>query len=140
VKIPQWYIDGKFGIFVQYGVYAVPAFGNEDYPRAMYWETTPTFAHHVKTYGPQNVFGYKDFIPQFTAAQFNASRLADLFKSAGARYVVVVAEHADGFPMYDCSLTDWSAVKMGPKRDILGELASAIRSRNIVFGAASHRG
>ncbi len=66
-----------------------------------------------------------------------AGRLS--FKAAGARYVVPVAEHHDGFPMYDCSFTDWSAAKMGPKRDVIGELADAVRAEGLVFGVSSHR-
>ena len=74
----------------------------------MYKQGTPEFAHHVATYGPQSKFGYKDFIPQFKAERFSAPEWARLFKDAGAKFVVPVAEHHDGFPMYDCSLTEWS--------------------------------
>lgn len=138
-KAPAWYVDGKFGIFIHWGVYSVPAFGNEWYPRNMYKSDTKEFAHHLATFGPQATFGYKDFIPKLTAARFDARRWAALFKAAGARYVVPVAEHHDGFPMYDCSFTEWSAAKMGPKRDIVGELAEAIRAEGLVFGLSSHR-
>ena len=69
--VPDWYRDGKFGIFIHWGLYAVPAFGNEWYPRNMYLPGTPEFAHHRATYGPQDQFGYKDFIPQFTADRFD---------------------------------------------------------------------
>jgi len=137
--IPEWYADAKFGIFIHWGVYSVPAFGNEWYPRNMYLQGSPEFEHHVKTYGPQAQFGYKDFIPQFTASKFDAGRWARLFKDAGARYVMPVAEHHDGFAMYDCSFSDWTAVKMGPKRDIIGELAAAVRKQGMVFGLSSHR-
>jgi alpha-L-fucosidase len=137
--VPAWYEDGKFGIFIHWGLYSVPAFGNEWYPRNMYKKGTPEFAHHVATFGPQSTFGYKDFIPKFTAERFDPAQWAALFKEAGARYVVPVAEHHDGFPMYDCSLTDWSAAKMGPKRDVIGELAKAVRAQGIVFGVSSHR-
>jgi alpha-L-fucosidase len=138
-QVPQWYVDGKFGIFIHWGAYSVPAFGNEWYPRNMYKAGTKEFAHHVATFGPQATFGYKDFIPMFTAERFDARRWAALFKAAGARYVVPVAEHHDGFPMYDCSFTDWSAIKMGPKRDVVGELAEAVRAEGLVFGVSSHR-
>ena len=138
-QAPAWYVDGKFGIFIHWGVYSVPAFGNEWYPRNMYKRDEKEFAHHVATFGPQARFGYKDFIPKLTAAHFDARHWAALFKAAGARYVVPVAEHHDGFPMYDCSFTDWSAAKMGPKRDIVGELAEAVRAEGLVFGLSSHR-
>ena len=61
--VPEWYQDAKFGIFIHWGVYSVPAFGNEWYPRNMYVQGTPEFQHHVATYGPHTRFGYKDFIP-----------------------------------------------------------------------------
>ncbi len=138
-KVPEWYLDAKFGIFIHWGVYSVPAFGSEWYPRDMYILDGAVYKHHVATYGPQSKFGYKDFIPSFTAARFDAGRWAALFKQAGAKYVVPVAEHHDGFPMYDCSFTDWSAAKMGPKRDVIGELAAAVRKEGLHFGASSHR-
>src|SRR5579872_5412502 len=138
-KVPDWYRDAKFGIFIHWGVYSVPAFDNEWYPRNMYQQGSPVFEHHLATYGPQLKFGYKDFIPQFTAQHFDARRWADLFRKSGAKYVVPVAEHHDGFPMYDCSFTDWNAAKMGPKRDVVGELAAAVRAQGLHFGASSHR-
>ena len=136
---PDWYRDGKFGIFVHWGVYAVPAFGNEWYPRNMYLPERPEFAHHIAAYGPQDRFGYKDFIPRFRAERFDARRWADLFARAGARYVVPVAEHHDGFAMYDSARSRWTAAKLGPCRDVLGELADAVRERGLVFGLSSHR-
>jgi alpha-L-fucosidase len=137
--VPAWYLDAKFGIFLHWGVYSVPAYDNEWYPRNMYIVGSDVFKHHVATYGPQSSFGYKDFIPKFTAAKFDANRWAELFRKAGAKYVVPVAEHHDGFPMYDCSFTDYSAAKMGPKRDVVGELAAAVRRQGLHFAASSHR-
>jgi alpha-L-fucosidase len=139
VRVPEWYLDAKFGIFIHWGVYSVPAFGSEWYPREMYKKDTAEFKHHVAAYGPQSKFGYKDFIPRFTADKFDAGRWAELFRKAGARYVVPVAEHHDGFPMYDCRFTEWSAARMGPKRDIVGELAAAVRKEGLHFGVSSHR-
>ena len=75
----------------------------------------------------------------FKAERFSAADWARLFKEAGAKFVVPVAEHHDGFPMYDCSLTEWSAAKMGPKRDIVGELSRAVPAEGLVFGLSSHR-
>jgi alpha-L-fucosidase len=105
----------------------------------MYREGTPEFEHHVKTYGPHTQFGYKDFIPQLTAEKFDADQWVQLFKEAGARFVVPVAEHHDSFPMYDCSFSEWTAAKMGSKRDIVGELAEATGKHGLVFGVSSHR-
>jgi alpha-L-fucosidase len=138
-RVPAWYEDGKFGIFIHWGVYAVPAFGNEWYPRNMYQLGTPEYEHHVATYGPHTAFGYKDFIPQLTAANYDPAAWATLFRQAGARFVVPVAEHHDGFAMYDTALSEWCAAKMGPKRDVLGELAQAVRAEDMVFGLSSHR-
>jgi alpha-L-fucosidase len=137
--VPSWYEDAKFGIFIHWGVYSVPAFGNEWYPRNMYLQDSAVFKHHVETYGPQTRFGYKDFIPMFTAEKFDPDQWAGLFRKAGAQFVVPVAEHHDGFAMYDSAFSDWTAVKMGPRRDIIGELAAAVRRQWLVFGLSSHR-
>jgi alpha-L-fucosidase len=137
--VPEWYQDAKFGIFIHWGVYSVPAFANEWYPRNMYLQGTPEYEHHVKTWGPHNKFGYKDFIPMFKAEKFDPAGWADLFKKAGAKYVMPVAEHHDGFAMYDCSFSRWTAAKMGPRRDIIGELAAAVRQAGLVFSLSSHR-
>jgi alpha-L-fucosidase len=138
-RVPEWFRDAKFGIFVHWGVFAVPAFGNEWYPRNMYLKENAAFQHHVETYGPQSKFGYKDFIPMFKGEKFDADAWVDLFAQAGAKYVVPVAEHCDGFSMFDSAINPWNAAKMGPKRDVLGELADATRKRGLHFGASVHR-
>jgi len=138
-QCPEWFKDAKFGIFIHWGVYSVPGFSNEWYPRNMYLKDTPEFKHHIEKYGPQNKFGYKDFIPMFKAEKFNADEWVDLFKKAGAKYVVPVAEHHDGFAMYKTALSKWNAYEMGPKRDIIGELAAASRKQGMIFGISSHR-
>lgn len=136
---PKWYQNAKFGIFIHWGVYSVPAFDSEWYPRNMYMEGSKVFEHHVKTYGAHKDFGYKDFIPLFKAEKFDADAWASLFSKIGARYVVPVAEHHDGFQMYKSALSHWNAAEMGPKRDILGELKTACESRGLVLGASTHR-
>ncbi|MGC2186569.1 MAG: alpha-L-fucosidase, partial [Terriglobales bacterium] len=133
------YKDAKFGIFIHWGLYSVPAFGNEWYPRNMYTEGSREYKHHLATYGPQDKFGYKDFIPMFKAEHFDPVAWAELFKKSGAKYVVPVAEHHDGFAMYDSGLSDWTVVKMGPHRDTTGELAKAVRAAGLHFGLSSHR-
>ncbi len=137
--IPDWYQNAKFGIFIHWGAYSVPAFGSEWYPRQMYIQGTKEYEHHCRTYGSPKDFGYADFIPQFKAEKFNAAEWMELFQEAGARYVMPVAEHHDGFQMYDSDLSDWCASKMGPKRDVLGELKKAAEERGIVLCASSHR-
>jgi len=138
-EVPDWYVDGKFGIFIHWGPYCVPAFGNEWYPRNMYQPGSKEFEHHIKTYGPHKDFGYKDFIPMFKAEKFDPEDWAKLFKEAGAKFVVPVAEHHDGFQMYKSELCRWNAYEMGPKRDIVGELGEAVRAEGMVLGASSHR-
>lgn len=141
--VPDWFRDAKFGIFIHWGPYSVPAYGGhsygEWYPYNMYRKDTPVFKHHVETYGTHDQFGYKDFIPMFKAEKFNPDEWAKLFKDAGAKYVVPVAEHHDGFAMYKTSLSKWNAFEMGPKRDIVGELATSIRKQGMIFGLSSHR-
>jgi alpha-L-fucosidase len=138
-KTPKWYEDAKFGLFIHWGAYAVPAFGSEWYPRNMYVVGSDEFKHHIATYGPQSQFGYKDFFQSFKAEKFDATAWAKLFKEAGVKYVVPVAEHHDGFPMYDSDFTDWSAKRLGPCRDLIAEQAKAFRKADIIFGASSHR-
>jgi alpha-L-fucosidase len=138
-EAPEWYKDAKFGIFIHWGVYSVPAFGSEWYPRMMYVEGSPEYRHHIETYGKQDKFGYKDLIPMFKGEHFDPAAWAELFKKAGAKYVVPVAEHHDGFAMYDSGLSDWTVAKMGPHRDTTGELAKAVRAAGLHFGVSSHR-
>ena len=138
-EAPEWYQDAKFGVFIHWGAYSVPAFGNEWYPRNMYEPGFDAYKHHIATYGTQDKFGYKDFIPMFKAERFDPSAWADLFKKAGAKYVVPVAEHHDGFAMYDSGLSDWTAAKMGPHRDVIGDLSKAVRAEGLHFGVSSHR-
>ena len=138
-QTPQWFRDAKFGIFIHWGVYSVPAFGNEWYPRNMYIQGSPEFQHHRQVYGDQKDFGYKDFIPMFKAENFDAAAWVDLFQKSGARYVVPVAEHHDGFQMYRSDISHWNAYEMGPKRDVLGELTEEMGKKGLVNGASTHR-
>jgi len=143
--VPEWFKDAKLGIFIHWGVYAVPAFKNEWYPRFMYLDEyvgrkgANFFQHHCETWGHPSEFGYKDFIPMFKAEKWDPEAWVSLFEEAGAKYVVPVAEHHDGFPMYDCSFTNFNAAKMGPCRDIVAELGEATRRAGLKFGVSSHR-
>ncbi|NMH87914.1 alpha-L-fucosidase [Flavivirga algicola] len=151
-KDPEWFNNQKFGIFIHWGVYSVPAFGSEWYPRRMYMDTATftaqlnlqkegpnaSYLHHKETWGDQKTFGYKDFVPMFKGEKFNAAEWIDLFKKSGAKYVVPVADHHDGFAMYKSNTTRWNSVDMGPKRDILGELFKEGRSKGLIMGASSH--
>lgn len=151
-KDPAWFNQQKFGIFIHWGPYAVPAFGHEWYPRKMYMDTATfsaqlkhqrkgpdkIYTYHKKTYGDPKEFGYKDFIPMFKGENFNPKQWIDLFKKSGAKYVIPVAEHHDGFAMYKSNVTRWNAFDMGPKRDILGELFEVGRAEGMIMGASSH--
>lgn len=138
-QVPTWYRDAKFGIFIHWGIYSVPAFGNEWYSRTMYIQGSDEYEHHIKTYGNHKIFGYKDFIPMFTAEKFDTKEWITLFKNAGAQYVMPVAEHHDGFQMYDSELSEWNAAKMGPKRDVLGELSRECKKQGLRNCASTHR-
>jgi len=138
-KVPRWYNDAKFGIFIHWGIYSVPAYASEWYPRQMYQKGHRAYNYHLEHYGPQSQFGYKDFIPSFKADKWDPEAWAELFEKAGAKYVVPVAEHHDGFPMYACSYTSWDASEIGPRRDVLGELGAAVRRHGMKLGASSHR-
>lgn len=138
---PEWFLDGKVGIYFHWGVYAVPAYGNEWY---MKWMHSPEgrnkdyHEHHVKTWGQPDEFGYHDFVPMFTAEHFDAEEWADLFVRSGARWAGPVAEHHDGFSMWDSEMTPWCAGNVGPQRDITGELGRAIKARGMKFVTSFH--
>lgn len=136
---PKWFCDAKFGIFIHYGLYSVPAFGNEWYSRSMYNMRSEEYKFHIEHYGTQKDFGYKDFIPMFTAEKFDAKRWIEVFKNAGAKYIVPVMEHHDGFSMYDSELNRWNAAAMGPKKNICGELKVECENQGLVFCGSSHR-
>ena len=99
----------------------------------MYVEGSPEYKHHIATYGSLDKFGYKDFIPMFKAERYDPAAWAQLFKKAGAKYVVPVAEHHDGFAMYDSGLSDWTVAKMGPHRDTTGELGQSCEGGRATF-------
>lgn len=137
--VPDWYKDAKIGIYTHWGPYSVPAWENEWYPRFMYEPKRKYFRHHKQTWGDQSKFGYKDFIPMFTAENWDPEYWADLFKKAGAKFAGPVAEHHDGFAMYDCSFSKWNAVNMGPKRDVTAEEKKAFEAVGMKFVTTSHR-
>lgn len=141
-ECPEWFRDAKFGIYTHWGPYSVPSWENEWYPRLMY-TIEPTrkgdfYKYHKETWGDVSEFGYKDFVPLFTAEKFNADEWADLFKQSGAKFAGPVAQHHDGFVMWNSELTTWDAMEMGPHRDILKELSEAVRARDMKFVTSFH--
>lgn len=137
-KTPQWFIDAKFGIMMHWGLYAVPAKQSEWYATHMY-NNGEIIKWHQEHFGSPDKFGYKDFIPLFKAEKFDPDEWAKLFKKSGAKYIIPTAEHHDGFALYDSALTKWDAMDMGPKRDLIGDLARSVRQVGLKFGVSNHR-
>ncbi|MDN5213197.1 alpha-L-fucosidase [Fulvivirgaceae bacterium BMA12] len=152
-EIPQWMKDVKFGIFIHWGPNSVAELHTDWYPRWMYLdsgdidpqtgkyidnEPHPAVAYHREKFGDQKEFGYKDLIPMFTMEDFDPKAWVALFKKAGAQYVVPVAEHHDGYALYESSITQYNAVNMGPKRDVLKELIQETKRQGLICGVSSH--
>lgn len=137
-EVPEWYKDAKFGIYFHWGVYSVPAYKTEWYPRLLYFKGSDVQKFHEQKYGPVSEFGYHDLVPLFTAEKFNARKWVSLFRKAGAKFVGPVAEHHDGFSMWDSNCTPWNAADMGPKKDILGEISKEARRQDLKLIATFH--
>lgn len=152
---PQWWSDAKFGIFVHWGVYSVPAFAPKGEYAEWYWERIgkrgnadanssdarirrETLEFHKRHYGEN--FPYQEFAAQFTAELFDARQWAEIFRRSGAKYVVLVSKHHDGFALWPSHEADvswgrnWNAVDVGPHRDLVGELTSAVRAEGLEMG------
>ncbi len=151
---PTWFQDAKFGIYYHWGAFSVPAFGNEWYPRNMYNSGSAENQHHIATYGDPSVWGYQNFIngaynkagqwTQFApklvsqGGNWDPNAWAALFKAAGARFAGPVAEHHDGFSMWNSASNPWNSVAKGPKLDLLAQHAQAIRGQGLKFMASLH--
>jgi alpha-L-fucosidase len=152
--VPEWFKDAKFGIYFHWGVYTVPAFGNEWYPRSMYIKGSPENKHHIETYGdpsqwPYNYFvtGAKDkkgnfvqFAPKLKSegGKFDPDEWAQLFADAGAKFAGPVAEHHDGISMWASKVNPWNVKDLGPKLDLVGLLTDAIRRKNMRIFLSMH--
>ena len=135
---PEWFKNSKLGIYFHWGLYSVPAFSSEWYPRWMHFKDHKVYKHHVEKYGEPSEFGYHDFAPMFKAEKFDPEEWAQLFKDAGAQFAGPVAEHHDGYAMWDSEITPWNTMDTGPKRDITGELEKAIKGKGMKFITAFH--
>ena len=128
--LPEWVKDAKFGVYTHWGIYSVPAHGGPDYVRNLYEgskkDAKGVFSYHTEKYGPLQKFGYKDFIPMFTAPKFNADEWVGLMHEAGAKFGGICLIHHDGFALWDSKVNRWNSTTMGPKRDIYGEIAAAV--------------
>ncbi|AWW29602.1 alpha-L-fucosidase [Echinicola strongylocentroti] len=152
-EIPQWMKDAKFGIFIHWGPNSVAERYTDWYPRWMYLDSGivnpqtnkvvnnnahPAVAYHREKFGDQKDFGFKDMIPLWTMENFDPKTWVNLFKQSGAQYVIPVAEHHDGFALYESTITPYNAVDMGPKRDVLKELTDEIKKQGLICGVSSH--
>lgn len=135
---PGWFRDAKFGIYLHWGALSVPAAFHDWYPRMMHIQGSDEHAHQVETYGPLDAFGYHDFVPMFTAEHFDPEEWAALFQRAGARFAGMVAEHHDGFSMWDSEINPWNAADRGPERDLVGALQDAVHGRGMRFVTSFH--
>ena len=152
--VPEWFKDAKFGIYFHWGVYSVPAYGNEWYPRSMYIKGSPENKHHIETFGDPSEWPYNYFITgakdkegnfvQFTpklkseGGKFDPEEWAQLFSDAGAKFVGPVAEHHDGFSMWASKVNPWNAKDMGPKLDLVSLLTDAFRKKNMKIILSMH--
>jgi len=144
--IPTWFEDAKFGIFIHWGIYSVPAWRNLEpglyasyaewyYAKVMYNPNNGGEEFHNKNFGKD--FEYRDFAPLFKAELYNPTDWAELFKRSGAKYVVLTSKHHDGYCLWPTKSPykkDWNAIDIGPKRDLLGELSSAVKSSGLKMG------
>src|SRR6185312_5666570 len=151
---PEWFQDAKFGIYFHWGVFSVPAYGDEWYPRRMYISGDACNTHHVATYGDPSVWPYNNFIdggydksgnfvqfaPKLTSAggAFDPNAWAQLFKNAGAMFAGTVAEHHDGYSMWNSQVNEWNSVGRGPHLDLVGLHAQAIRAQGLKFITTFH--
>ena len=137
-KDPGWFRNGKFGIMMHWGIYSVPAHGSEWYVRYMYGGNAGIMQWHTEHFGSPAKFGYKDFLPMYTAAKWDPDAWAALFKKAGAKYVLAPGEHHDGFSNWDSAINPYNAKNYGPKRDLDGDLIKAVEKAGLKTGISDH--
>ncbi len=140
---PDWFKDAKFGIYFHWGPYTVPEFSNEWYPRWMYFKERKqwggdAYPFHKEHYGEPEDFNYHDFIPMFKAEHFNAEEWAELFVASGAKFAGPVAQHHDGFAMWDSDINPNNSMDKGPQKDILGDVFKELKARDMKTIATFH--
>lgn len=136
-ECPEWFRDAKFGIWAHWGPQCAPEAGDW-YARNMYKQGDRQYKYQLDTKGHPSEFGFKDWIPEFTAENWQADSLVKLYKEAGAKYFMTLANHHDNFDLYDSKYQEWNSVNMGPKRDIVGEWAEACRKYGLYLGVSVH--
>ncbi|HVZ29388.1 MAG TPA: alpha-L-fucosidase, partial [Asticcacaulis sp.] len=137
---PDWFRDAKFGIWAHWGAPSVPGIGDDWYGRQMYLQGTPTYAHHLKTYGHPSDTGFMEIQNLWKAEKWDPARLLDLYKRAGARYFMALANHHDNLDTFDSAHHAWNATRVGPKKDIIGTWAKLARQRGLKFAVSNHSG
>ena len=137
-EVPQWFSDSKFGLYAHWGIFSVPGFGNEWYGKWMHDPAHEIYRQHRERFGSPAEYGYTRFIDGFTAERYDAEEWADLFVKSGARYAGFSLAHHDGFGLWDSDVYRWNVGGMGPKRDLYGELATALRKRDLRLVAPFH--
>jgi len=136
-RVPEWFRDAKFGIWAHWGPQSAAEYGDW-YARNMYMQGSKQYNYHVKTYGHPSKFGFKDVIPTWKAEKFDPEHLMSLYKKAGAKYFVSMGVHHDNFDLWNSKLNDWNAVKMGPKKDVVGLWRKAAQNAGLRFGVSEH--
>ncbi|XP_018566616.1 alpha-L-fucosidase [Anoplophora glabripennis] len=131
--LPSWYDEAKFGIFIHWGVFSVPSFGSEWFWSQWKNNNKKYVDYMEKNYAPG--FTYQEFAKDFRAELFDATEWANLFKKSGAKYVVLTSKHHEGYTLWPSNYAySWNSRDIGPHRDLLGELAEAVRANNLTFG------
>jgi len=138
-RAPEWFRDAKLGIWACWGPEAVPEMGDW-YARNMYIEGHPQYEDHLKRYGHPSKVGYRDMVPLWRGENWNPDRLMGLYKKAGARYFCAIAQHHDNIDCWNSKFHSWNSVKMGPRRDVIGEWRDVTRKHGLRFGVTEHLG
>ena len=136
-EIPDWFRDAKFGIWAHWGPQSAVEAGDW-YARNMYMQGHKQNKYHLEKYGHPSKFGFKDTIPNWKAEKFDADYLLGLYKKAGAKYFMSMGVHHDNFDLWDSKHNPWNAVKMGPKKDIVGMFGKAAQKLGLRFGVSDH--
>ena len=136
-KTPEWFRDAKFGIWAHWGPQCQPEHGDW-YARLMYIEGSDDYKYHVKKYGHPSKFGFKDVINEWKAENWNPEELMSLYKNAGARYFMALANHHDNFDNYNSRYQRWNSTRLGPKKDLIGGWAKAAKNNDLKFGVSVH--
>lgn len=134
---PEWLRDSKFGIWIHFGPQSAGESGDW-YARKMYVEGTPAYENHLKNYGHPSEVGYKEVLRDWNPKKFNPKALVDIYKDAGARFLIIQSVHHDQFDMWDSKYQPWNSTRLGPKRDLIGEWEKAVRKAGIRFGLTFH--